>query len=209
MSKDPQQTAEELENYWSQRYIDQSTGWDLGAISTPIRKYVDQLTDKTIKILIPGAGNGYEAEYLYKAGFTNTYIMDISELPLLNFRKRVPDFPKGQMVQADFFSYQDQFDVIIEQTFFSSFPPVDNNSENYVSKMHGLLKPGGKLIGLWFNITFTGNLTNRPFGSTQPEYTALFETHFTLKTFEGSHNSVSDRAGQELFGILEKKETAT
>ena len=52
--------------YWQDKYINQHTGWDIGYISTPIKEYIDQLSDKSLKILIPGAGNAHEAAYLYK-----------------------------------------------------------------------------------------------------------------------------------------------
>lgn len=193
------------ESYWSQRYVDQRIGWDLGAISEPLRDYIDQLVDRSLRILIPGAGNGYEAEYLYRAGFTKTYIVDISTLPLENFRKRVPDFPVNQIIYGDFFQIQGQFDLILEQTFFCSFPPIEGNRERYVQRMHELLQPQGKLVGLWFNIPFSGDLIKRPFGATKAEYLTLFAPHFELRVFEEAYNSSRGRVGQELFGILQKK----
>jgi thiopurine S-methyltransferase len=181
------------------------TGWDLGVPSKPITSYIDQLKDSESKILVPGAGNAYEVEYLFQNGFKNTYVMDISELPLQNFHKRVPDFPKSQIIHGDFFAYEGQFDLIIEQTFFCSFPPIDNNREKYVHKMSELLKPGGKLVGVWFNIPFTGDLTKRPFGGTKEEYLTLFSEYFKIRTFEEAYNSLEDRGGPEFFGVLEKK----
>ena len=55
--------------FWNQRYLENDTGWDIGYISTPIKEYFDQINNKKLKILIPGGGNSYEAEYLYKKGF--------------------------------------------------------------------------------------------------------------------------------------------
>lgn len=46
--------------YWSERYKNKDTGWDIGSVSTPIKSYIDQLQDTSKKILIPGCGNGYE-----------------------------------------------------------------------------------------------------------------------------------------------------
>ena len=51
------------QSYWASRYLEKQTGWNIGYASTPITAYVDQLTNKAAKILIPGAGNAYEAEY--------------------------------------------------------------------------------------------------------------------------------------------------
>jgi len=56
----------ESENkYWTNRYNSDKTGWDLGEPSQPLTQYIDQIKNKEIKILIPGAGNAYEAEYLF------------------------------------------------------------------------------------------------------------------------------------------------
>lgn len=203
--KDNQSNSQEIESYWSQRYIDEMTGWDLGVPSKPITSYIDQLKDTNTKVLVPGAGNAYEVEYLFQNGFKNTYVMDISELPLQNFEKRVPDFPKDQLLHEDFFGFDGQFDLILEQTFFCSFPPINNNRKKYVQKMSELLKPGGKLVGLWFDIPFTGDLIKRPFGSTKEEYVELFSKYFEIEKFEKAYNSVEGREGQELFGILKKR----
>ncbi len=54
------------EQYWSNRYQQGSTPWDIGEISTPIKEYIDQLEDKELRILIPGCGNAQEAGYCYQ-----------------------------------------------------------------------------------------------------------------------------------------------
>ena len=64
--------------YWERIYESGHIGWDIGYISTPLKEYFDQLTDKNIKILVPGAGTGYEADYLYKNGFKNVFYLDYS-----------------------------------------------------------------------------------------------------------------------------------
>ncbi|MEZ4690214.1 MAG: hypothetical protein R3A12_08525 [Ignavibacteria bacterium] len=35
------------ENFWSERYSTQQTGWDVGMPSRPIREYTDGLENKT------------------------------------------------------------------------------------------------------------------------------------------------------------------
>ena len=90
-------------NFWDLRYQNNETGLDIGYISTPLKKYFDQLTNKELKILIPGGGNSYEAEYLHKLGFKNVYVLDISSVVLTNFEKRVPSFPNHHLINSDFF----------------------------------------------------------------------------------------------------------
>jgi methyl halide transferase len=154
----------QTEQYWSNRYETQSTGWDIGFPSPPLKNYIDQLTDKNIKILIPGAGNAYEAEYLIAQGFSNVFVMDISAKPLQNFANRNPDFPKMQLIEADFFEHTGKYDLILEQTFFCSFEPTLQNRNNYAKQMYSLLNNNGKLVGVWFDIPLVaGNMDKRPF----------------------------------------------
>jgi len=193
----------EEELYWTERYKNNNTGWDIGYPSTPIKAYADQLTDKSIQILIPGAGNAYEAEYLWKQGFVNTHILDISEIPLQEFKKRNPDFPEENMHQSDFFEFSGQYDLIIEQTFFCSFVPVDENRNAYAKHMASLLKPKGKLAGLWFNFPLTDDMEKRPFGGSKELYIKYLSPYFKTITFDPCYNSILPRQGKELFGIFE------
>ena len=36
--------------YWENKYKSQSTGWDLGEISRPLKNYIDQIHNKELKI---------------------------------------------------------------------------------------------------------------------------------------------------------------
>jgi methyl halide transferase len=193
------------ESYWTNRYLDQNTGWDIGYASTPLKEYINQLTDNSTSILIPGAGNAYEAEYLIAQGFTNVYVMDISVIPLENFATRNPNFPREQLIEADFFEHKGQYDLILEQTFFCSFEPTKVNRENYAKQMHALLKPNGKLVGVWFDIPLIeDNMDKRPFGGSKEEYLGYLNTSFETKVFDRCYNSIPPRANQELFGIFVK-----
>jgi thiopurine S-methyltransferase len=191
--------------YWTQRYKDGSVGWNIGYPSTPLKAYIDQLRDNNSKILIPGAGNAYEAEYLWKKGFTNVYVLDISEVPLQAFKKRNPTFPKSQLLNENYFEHNGKYDLILEQTFFCSFVPSDENRNRYAKQMHNLLNSKGKLIGLWFTFPLTGDMEKRPFGGNKEMYLSYLSPFFKTKTFEQCHNSIPERQGNELFGIFEKK----
>jgi len=192
------------QTFWTDRYKEKQTGWDIGYPSTPIKEYVDQLTDKAIKILIPGAGNAYEAEYLHQQGFENVYVLDISEMPLQNLKKRVPSFPTEHLLLGNFFEHKGTYDLIIEQTFFCSFEPREDNRRLYGQQMSNLLVDGGKLVGLWFDIPLKIESSKRPFGGTKADYLSYLEPHFQVPIFEKCYNSIKPRAGKELFGIFRK-----
>jgi len=95
--------------YWNNRYLQDDFGWDLGSISTPLQTYFDQLTNKEAFILIPGAGNAYEAEYLVNAGFTNVFVCDLAQEPLINLKKRCPSFKEENLLLIDFFNLPGSF----------------------------------------------------------------------------------------------------
>jgi len=185
-------------NYWTNRYVNKQTGWDLGEISPPLKIYIDNIRNKNLKILIPGAGNAHEAAYLFKLGFKNTYVLDISEYPLNEFKKRNPEFPSDQLLVEDFFLHQSNYDLIIEQTFFCAIPPYLR--ENYVTKMAELLNPTGKLIGLLFNTAFESE--GPPFGGNINEYQNLFSSKFIIEKMEICPDSIKPRLGNELFFVV-------
>ncbi|WP_370391974.1 methyltransferase domain-containing protein [uncultured Winogradskyella sp.] len=188
-------------DYWKGRYESENTGWDIGYVSPALKQFVDGLDDKAMKILIPGAGNGYEVEYLWKKGFKNVYAADYAEVPLQNLKKRLTDFPKSQLISSNFFEINRSFDLVLEQTFFCALDP--DLRQDYVSKMHDLLNPNGLLAGLLFNFPLTES--GPPFGGSLGEYKNLFEPLFHLHKLETSYNSIEARQGKELFFIFEKK----
>lgn len=193
-----------MKEYWSTRYQEEQTGWDIGYPSPPLAEYLDQLTDKDLRILIPGAGNAYEAEYAWRQGFRNVHVLDIAPEPLAAFAKRVPDFPKEQLLQGDFFEHDEFYDLILEQTFFCALPPTPEVRSAYGKKMSRLLYPDGKLVGLWFDVAELGKPGEPPHGGNREEYLGYFRPYFHTKTFTPATNSIKPRAGNELFGIFQK-----
>jgi SAM-dependent methyltransferase len=181
--------------FWSSKYQEGQTGWDMGEVSPPIKAYIDQLTNKDLSILIPGAGNAYEAAYLFEQGFTDVTVLDLAKEPLDNFKKRVPDFPVSNLVQQDFFKHEGYYDLIIEQTFFCALDP--SLRMNYIDKMKALLKTNGKLVGLLFDFRLSDE--GPPFGGDADAYSLAFQKQFYLKTLTPCYNSIKPRDGKELF----------
>jgi len=187
--------------FWAGRWHEGQTGWDVGNVSTPFVDFFDALTNKEMRILIPGGGNGYEGEYLWQQGFKNVHLLDIVEQPLENFKKRVPDFPDHQLRCADFFSLDEKFDLIVEQTFFCALDPTLR--PKYASKMSEVLSSGSKLAGLLFNFPLTEE--GPPFGGDESEYRKLFEPYFDILKMGPCTNSIKPRAGRELwFEVMRK-----
>lgn len=187
--------------YWQERWTNGEIGWDIGYPSTPIKEYIDQLTDKNIRILIPGCGNGHEAEYLFSQGFENTYVIDIAQGAIDSFKKRIDLRYHKNVIWGDFFEHNGSYDLILEQTFFCAINK--DLRAKYIRKMSELLQPNGQLVGLLFNIPLFED--HPPFGGSKDAYIPMFEEKFDIIYMDTSYNSIPERAENELFIRMKPK----
>lgn len=189
------------QNYWETRWEKQETGWDIGYPSPAITKYMDGIADKNTAILIPGCGNAYEAEYLVQQGFTNITLIDIAPKAVENLKQKFTNNTHINILLEDFFEHKGQYDIVLEQTFFSAIPPF--RRKEYVAKMHEILNDNGRIIGVLFDKQFDNPFP--PFGGCPCEYKPIFETHFEIEKMEECYNSIPPRQGSEVFIDLKKK----
>lgn len=187
--------------YWDERYSSHQTGWDLGAPSPALVDFFENENNKELRILIPGCGNAYEAKYLIQSGFNDITLLDFAPTLVGILQQNFATFDEIQVIEADFFRFQGQFDLIIEQTFFCA--QQKSQRTNYVAKMHELLVPGGLLIGLLFDREFE---QGPPFGGSTEEYHKLFsEGNLEVLHMEKTALSVEPRMGTEVFFKVRKK----
>jgi len=194
-------TKELGQNYWDSQYKAETIGWDMGEVSPPLKTYIDQLKDKNARILIPGCGNTYEAEYLLQKGFTNITVIDIAPTLVDKLKEKFKNNKHIKILLADFFKHQGEYDLILEQTFFCAIDPSLRTA--YRDKMYSLLSKGGKLAGVLFNKQFEKE--GPPFGGTKESYEKMFQDYFEFISFETCTNSHPKRKDAELFIIFKKK----
>ena len=167
--------------FWESKWQQGQTGWDLKGVSPAIKVYIDQLTNKNLRILIPGCGNAYEAEYLLQQGFNHVTVIDIAPtLTDLISKKLKPYIDKEKL-------------CLITQIFCAINP---NLRASYAKQMYELLTPNGKLVGLLFNTKFDGG---PPFGGNVTEYETYFKPYFKHISFMPSLNSITPRSGKEVW----------
>ena len=188
------------QNYWTQRYLDNNTPWQLEHASAPLVYSMNQITDKSAPILIPGAGNSREAIYLIEQGFTNIHVLDIAE-PALEALKNSLRSDHLNLHREDFFEHQGSYDVILEQTFFCALE--SRFRESYPKKCHDLLKEDGHLKGVMFQ--FDSDRKEPPYGGSISEYEGLFSPYFDIKIMKECQISEPDRLGKELLIDFQKK----
>lgn len=180
-------------DFWNNRYVNNQIGWDLGGVSPALKYWMDQLSDKSARILIPGAGNAYEVDYLIGKGLQKITVIDIAPKLVRELQERYATNDNVTILLGDFFELQGKFDIILEQTFFCALNPALRSK--YVDKMKELLSENGELLGVLFNRSFVGG---PPFGGSIEEYKNLFKDQFevTLIPCEVSHPA---RLGSEVF----------
>ena len=180
--------------YWDSQWKSETTGWDLGMACPQLTHFIDIISDKSSRVLIPGCGSAYEAEYLLKKGFQDITLIDIAENACDRLRQKFNGESRITILCEDFFNLDSKFDTIIEQTFFCALPP--SMRIRYVWKMHQILNPGGKIQGVLFNKQF--EKAGPPFGGDIDEYKRLFGTLFQIEQMELAEHSATPRAGSEL-----------
>lgn len=200
--KDKVEHTNELNaDFWNHRWKSGLTGWDIGYASPPLVEYMSQYEDKSVSILIPGCGNSYEAENLLSKGFDDITLIDISEELTNRLRERFKKTPQIKVIYEDFFNHVGQYDLILEQTFFCA--QILERREEYVRHIASLLKRGGRLVGVLFNVDF--GKEGPPFGGDENEYRKLFSGLFDIRVMSPCYNSIPPRAGSELFVVMVKK----
>ncbi|QJP34614.1 methyltransferase domain-containing protein [Nonlabens sp. Ci31] len=190
------------QNYWQERYVEHTTGWDLGQASKPLKSIVDKIEDKELRILIPGAGNAYEAEYLIKNGFSNVTVLDIAWKPLLQLKERLKNTEDIAIIQGDFLKHKGNYDLILEQTFFCALE--SRFRESYINKCHELLKKNGCIEGVLFD--FDSKTKEPPYPATKKEYLNLFQKKFEIINLDRCLISEEARQGKELIIKMKKND---
>lgn len=188
-------------NYWDERWQKDDTGWDIGYVSPPLKAFIDQYPDKQSRVLIPGAGSSYEATYLVQQGFTAVTVIDISPSAIEKAKQIAGNDSSIEFICGNFFELKNEYDLIIEQTFFCALDP--SLRPDYVKQMHHLLSPAGMLAGVLFGIIF--DAPGPPFGATKEQYQQFFEPLFHIRKLELCYNSIERRQGNELFVMLNKR----
>lgn len=185
--------------YWTNRYSEGATGWDIGRPSPPLMDFAESVA-KDSRILIPGAGNAHDWIELKRIGYEHVFALDFASEPLDRLKALYPQWSDG-LIQEDFFDHQGSYDLIFEQTFFCALAP--HRRADYVKKMSELLSDEGLLVGVLFTVEFERE--GPPFGGSENEYLPLFQTQFDLQKMEPCLTSIPPRQGSELFFVARKK----
>jgi Thiopurine S-methyltransferase (TPMT) len=180
-------------DYWTQRYAAGKTPWAFHGVPQNLAAFLCRTTCSS-RILIPAAGADPEAiRAFHKAGHEVTAI-DFCPVAVEQAKNALGTL-EGKITLGDFFDCDlrsKPFDLVYERTFLCSLPP--RVWEDYASRIAGLLRAGGKLVGFFFY----GNESDPPpYPLSDKEALKLFERQFELVRTEAVSDSLPMFTGTE------------
>jgi SAM-dependent methyltransferase len=194
--------------FWAGRYQAGETGWDHGEASPGLADFLALQAYQPGTVVVPGCGRGHDARVLAEAGFEVTAI-DVVQQAIDDARRLAasdggaPHAASLRFEVADFFNLppalSGPYDWFFEHTFFCAIDPAMRG--RYMETIAGLVKPGGRLLGIFYNIQPE---TGPPFGTTRDELIQRFTPEFTLEA-EAVPRSYESRTGNELLMLWRRQ----
>ena len=178
--------------FWNQRYASGETPWVLHKIPATLRSFLTR-TRRKGRVLIPGCGTDHGVIKAFAhAGFEVTAI-DFSPVALAETKKALGNFD-GRIMRADFFKsdFGRRFYLVYERTFLCAMHP--RRWARYAKCVAELLRPGGKLIGIFFYGT---EPEPPPYPINKTQAAKLFGKYFRLLHDLKVSDSVPMFAGME------------
>ncbi|QSR84108.1 methyltransferase domain-containing protein [Methylacidimicrobium sp. B4] len=190
-------------DYWNSRYRQGDAPWNRGSHSPALEEALLRLS-RPGRALIPGCGCGHDVRLLATRGWEAVGI-DFAPEALAQARRH-GEPANLAYEEADFLTLPDwlrgAFDLVWEHTCFCAIPP--ERRHDYVRSAHGALRPGGKLLGVFF--LRTGPLDPPPYCFTLEELDFFFGSHFLLEAEWLPGQCYPGREGEEILRLFSRKD---
>ncbi len=189
-------------DYWTKRYENESTKWELNGPATALKSIMPQLKLSSQRIAVLGAGSCEDAGYLASLGHFVTAI-DFSGEAIARARKKFSQTERLKFIECDIFhlpaSLDQSFDMIFEHTCYSAVDPTKRSQ--LVKVWNRLLTPQGHLLGIFFAID---KRQGPPFGGSEWELKKRLDKYFRPLYWTRWREENYPRAGQELVVFAQK-----
>ena len=159
--------------FWDTRFRDGVTPWDAGGVPPALKNWIGRRRGR-LRVLIPGAGTGYEVRLFAEHGH-DVLAIDFSDAAIEAAKRELGSL-SGRVRKADFFGLQDgPFDVVYERAFLCALPRT--LWSGWARRMAELVSPGGVLAGFFY---LDDNPRGPPFGVSQEGLNDLLGKAFDL-----------------------------
>lgn len=193
--------------WWDGLYRNKRTPWELGKPAPPLETYLKSpYAVPPGKIAVVGCGTGHDCLLFAKHGFEVTGI-DFAPSAIAatheKFEKAGLSGTKGFLLERDVFNiheYDGYYDYVLEHCFMSAIDP--SRRRTYVMTVADLLKPGGKLISLWWIVN---TVAGPPFALSKDDIYSLFDKAFSIDVAYQPTDSVKERSGAEFVTVMTKR----
>lgn len=191
--------------FWQEKYENNLAPWDLGQPSPVFERLVKDGRFSPGKMIVLGAGRGYDARLFARHGFAVTAV-DFADEAVSAMRRQDELAYPVEILQADIFALPEKlngrFDYVLEYTCYCAINPARRNE--YARLVHRLLKPGGLWVALSFPI---GHRAGGPPYVVQPDRVIerMSEHGFSLVERQMPPDSPPKRAGIEELLILKRE----
>ncbi len=191
---------------WENRYLQGTTGWDLGQPAPALSEWVGSQgpSENTTSAIVLGAGRGYDALLFARHGFQVTAVDFAPSAIAALAQEAAATHLSLVLLEQDIFSllpqWQGHFNYVVEHTCFCALDP--NLRSAYVDLTANLLSPQGELLAVFFTHDRPGG---PPFGISIPELKALFIPYFEVLSLDPVAISVPSRRGEEHFARLRRR----
>lgn len=198
---------------WEYLYHHGGDGWEMGKATPPLARYFRAHPPAAAtRSLVVGCGRGHEAILLAEVGDPSARVIGIDLAPAavaiasrLAAQKGVSD--RVSFAQQDLFAWPSRepsecgsFDLVVEHNCFCAIEP--QHRDDYVAAVAQLLRPGGRLVGLFYPHDYPGG---PPYASTADEIQRRLQAAFSITYQETPTDSAITRAGLELLLVAERR----
>ena len=182
---------------WDENYEQGTDGWDLGRPTPVFKRLLSSRELLPGRMIVLGAGRGYDAREFARHGFQVTAV-DFSSEAVSEMHRLAEVEAPVEIVQHDIFTLPDtlhhSFDYVLEYTCFCAIDP--KRRPEYADLVARLLKPNGMYIDLAFPLD--GRKGGPPFAVSALEVLDLFQARgFKLISREKPTDSISARRHAE------------
>jgi hypothetical protein len=190
---------------WEKRYQQADTPWDKG-LPHPMIECWRGLDLAPGVIVVPGCGRGWDLR-AWAMMFPEHQVLgiDLAESAVADAQKNCADLPNVRVIVADFFDHAHWHDLaamrnssislIWEHTCFCAIHPAMR--QTYAATVAALLKPGARLVGVFFTDIREDNGQGPPWNCSMDELQNLFGSHFVIDSPEWKHLTFFGRDGEE------------
>ena len=198
---------------WESCYRAGETPWDKGAPAPPLLEWLAQPGHRLGGgVLVPGCGLGHDVRAIAAADPDARVVgLDLSPAALVQARLQ-PSVGGESYVEADLFDLppdlRGRFDWVFEHTCFCAIDPA--RRADYVQAVAGALRPGGRLLAIFYLRPWSGGEQpppggGPPFPTSLEELDRLFAGHFDLVEESVPARAYPGREGRELRRLLRLK----